>query len=503
MKKAIIVLVGMAVICIAAIGIMYLPEKIVDANSSSTIVQIENTCPAQPEPVNIVPNNTSNEVPILTYIQYDSLSNLLHDLLNGEIGKNSSISGPLIYHIDKNEIELLDNLEIDDTYTFKDVTLNLNNHSLIFGNNGFIQLDNTIITDGNFSIIGEYTEEHIVQSITNSVINNCNVEITAQANVLYAFYCDEDASLIVNNCNFVAKNSPIYSLYVVGSKGNLTVSGCVFSLSLDTDEEEENTYCIAILSKAGILNVKYTTINGLNRDIYGVVYGIFCNPSVEQASIKNCNIYTDSHYLMLNGTYGSTALGISARGMNTIIDSCTVRGIHSALSCAGDAVITNSYFESTGHGGIYFGRNARKDVEGNDLPVLYKVSNSTIAWSAPDGVFKEDFQHKDTAGDNGASCYIGGSTNATNITVYMDNCKLIGRRYAVVLRGTSNEHDNSLYITNTMADKPMRIDNETLKLYVGPGCNITQDSEVYWKKVKIVYSQIEGTSVVFEGSGAI
>ena len=146
MKKAIIVLVGMAVICIAAIGIMYLPEKIVDANSSSTIVQIENTCPAQPEPVNIVPNNTSNEVPILTYIQYDSLSNLLHDLLNGEIGKNSSISGPLIYHIDKNEIELLDNLEIDDTYTFKDVTLNLNNHSLIFGNNGFIQLDNTIIT---------------------------------------------------------------------------------------------------------------------------------------------------------------------------------------------------------------------------------------------------------------------------------------------------------------------------------------------------------------------
>ena len=106
MKKAIIVLVGMAVICIAAIGIMYLPEKIVDANSSSTIVQIENTCPAQPEPVNIVPNNASNEVPILTYIQYDSLSNLLHDLLNGEIGKNSSISGPLIYHIDKNEIEL-------------------------------------------------------------------------------------------------------------------------------------------------------------------------------------------------------------------------------------------------------------------------------------------------------------------------------------------------------------------------------------------------------------
>ena len=66
MKKAIIVLVGMVVICIAAIGIMYLPKKVVDANSSSTINWSENTVPAQ-----TAPDTSSNEVKLYGDLEVD------------------------------------------------------------------------------------------------------------------------------------------------------------------------------------------------------------------------------------------------------------------------------------------------------------------------------------------------------------------------------------------------------------------------------------------------
>jgi hypothetical protein len=47
-------------------------------------------------------------------------------------------------------------------------------------------------------------------------------------------------------------------------------------------------------------------------------------------------------------------------------------------------------------------------------------------------------------------------------------------------------------------DKPMRIDKQTLEMYVGKGCNISMDSEIYWKKKLTKCSEAEGIEVFFD-----
>ena len=63
----------------------------------------------------------------------------------------------------------------------------------------------------------------------------------------------------------------------------------------------------------------------------------------------------------------------------------------------------------------------------------------------------------------------------------MDNCNLTSENKAIVLRGSSGEQNNSLYISNSTATKDsdgiaVRIDNNTHKLYLGVGNNFNEDN---------------------------
>ena len=189
MKKAIIVLVGMVVICIAAIGIMYLPKKVVDANSSSTINWSENTVPAQTAP------DTSS-----------------------------------------NEVKLYGDLEVDDTYILKDQVLNLNSHTLTITSNGFIELDNSTIYGGIIHIVGQYTEEHIVNVYGNSKIDNCLFVVSGEANVLYIVYTDEQSTLWLTNCIFNALQCEVDTLRAVGANGKIITTNCSFNFEKPNEE---------------------------------------------------------------------------------------------------------------------------------------------------------------------------------------------------------------------------------------------------------------------------
>ena len=189
MKKIIIILGTVAVICIAAIGIMYLPEKVVDANCSSTIVQIENTVPAQTAP------DTSS-----------------------------------------NEIKLYEDLEIDDTYVLTDQVLNLNSHTLTVTSNGFIELNNSTIYEGVIHIVGQYTEEHIVNVYGNSKIDNCLFVVSGEANVLYIVYTDEQSTLWLTNCIFNAFQCEVDTLRAVGANGEIITTNCSFNFEKPNEE---------------------------------------------------------------------------------------------------------------------------------------------------------------------------------------------------------------------------------------------------------------------------
>ena len=53
------------------------------------------------------------------------------------------------------------------------------------------------------------------------------------------------------------------------------------------------------------------------------------------------------------------------------------------------------------------------------------------------------------AGTNGAGMYIGG--RCSNMNVYMDQCDLYGTLYSIVLRNSSSEKNNQLYISRSTA----------------------------------------------------
>ena len=86
-----------------------------------------------------------------------------------------------------------------------------------------------------------------------------------------------------------------------------------------------------------------------------------------------------------------------------------------------------------------------------------------------------------TKGATGPGLYIGGGSNRNNVTLYMDNCVISSKEGEpqIVLRGTSDEHDNNLYISNStlLGEKfYIRIDNLTHKLYLGAGNNFNTEN---------------------------
>jgi hypothetical protein len=113
------------------------------------------------------------------------------------------------------------------------------------------------------------------------------------------------------------------------------------------------------------------------------------------------------------------------------------------------------------------------------------VENATIASAKYEGNHKAEYRYPTI--DQGvivdgqydiAGFYVGGDAGA-NISVYLDNCQIVGgNQSAFVLRGTSGEQNNSVYMSNCTVsgeNKNVRIDNDTHRLYIGFGNNITAE----------------------------
>jgi hypothetical protein len=182
-------------------------------------------------------------------------------------------------------------------------------------------------------------------------------------------------------------------------------------------------------------------------------------------TITNCNIRAYSNYHKDGAGYSVSSQGVGNKGTLTIND-CYVLGTHSGLSNYGTLYVNGGTYEGYGHGGIYFSGTGTTSY----------VRNATLkdSLTMPDG-------YTATSQRNGAGFYIGGTTG-NNIKVYMDNCKIYGTASQIVLRGSSNEKNNTLKISNSdLYDLngdylSVRIDNDTHKLYIGKGCNFTAEN---------------------------
>lgn len=246
------------------------------------------------------------------------------------------------------------------------------------------------------------------------------------------------------------KNNPNPCIMVTGS-GRLNVSHATV-VAADSNKGTSNAIYIADGCHATITNcdITATAPYGLN------VSAVYCAGSadVSASSMKGYSNYTAN----AAGTdYASHSRGVVNDGEMTFTD-CYVIGTHSGISNNGSIRIDGGTYESYGHGGIYFsGSNTTSYVK-----------NATIQWSKmPDGYYDDGI-----AGTNKAGMYIGGGSTKRNIVVYADNCVFDAPSQSIVVRGTSGEKNNILYISNSVINTKakIRIDANN-KLCIGSGNN--------------------------------
>ncbi len=160
---------------------------------------------------------------------------------------------------------------------------------------------------------------------------------------------------------------------------------------------------------------------------------------------------------------GPHAIGIRAQsGSEITLDDCTVFGTHSGISASGKVYINGGVYTGYCHGGVY--------ISGDGTGLTY-INDATLRCGNYEGEFDYSGKTEEVYG----SMYIGGNANANNLTAYLDGCTITNEgNNPIVMRGTDGEKNNTIYISNSTVLGVIRIDNDTLKLMVGTGTNISE-----------------------------
>ena len=229
------------------------------------------------------------------------------------------------------------------------------------------------------------------------------------------------------------------------------------------------------------LNVSDATVTA--QETTGTARG-FSISSGATATITNCVISASTDSAKSYGVYnsgnttisGCTINALSNYGTNnlsqgvlnyynaelTLLD-CNVYGTHSGVQNVGMLTVNGGTYTGFAHGGFYF----------SGADTVSAVKNAVILKTdMPDG-------YTSTGTENSAGFYIGGDSN---VTVYMDNCDIIGVSETIAIRGGSAEQNNSLYISNSTVNLDgvtIRVGNEnnqSHRLYLGIGNNFNAEN---------------------------
>lgn len=360
---------------------------------------------------------------------YKSLQDAISDVNNECVGKgslnNQNNSGVVV--ILKNGTTTVRLLR-DETIS-REILLNNTNLDL----NGFL------LTNNKTTIIKTYGVCHIYNG---SLYRSCDNE----------FYCvsiSRGSTCYIENIELKTEslNKTNIAVYVYGEMflSNSTIE----ALSLDSNQK---SFTAAIYGNI-FSKVHIERSNIIAKADFGRVDGMY---------IGNVGFVSDSHvtayanYQSNEKDFTSCAIGCNNSGTLTI-NNCNVYGVHSGINSHGALFINGGTYSGYGHGGIYCA----------GIGSTNRVTNATIL-QAEMPIGYEDMG----VGCMQGGLYIGGGKNKNNISVFVDGCVIKATKNPIVLRGTSGEQNNSLYISNTILDvRHIRVDNDTHCVYIGEGCN--------------------------------
>lgn len=377
------------------------------------------------------------------FTYYGSMTKAVNDVNSGTIGANAdaeketAVAGIYTDNGKAYVVLLKDSTEATRMKPAVDMTINLGGNTLTATDK--VAFD---ILSGNVTIDGRLSGSTAQISHTGGTV--------AQLIQIRSGNFAINGGTYISNAEGTSNDNTIYVI-----AGNCTIDNATI-IATDTNEMAR-AILIASGATATISNCDISATATAATD--GLSIGIM---NAGTATISNCAIRAYANYLSGDETsYEAYSRGVVNDGTLTL-NNCYAMGTHSGVANHGALYVNGGTYEGYGHGGVYFG----------GAGTMSYVCDAIIReCDMPDG-------YTATANDNNAGFYIGGNDEANNIKVYIDNCDIYGSRQPIVLRGSSGEQNNTLYISNSTVntDAKIRIDNDTHKLYIGTGNNFTADN---------------------------
>ena len=370
-------------------------------------------------------------------IYYNDIYVALSDVKNGCVGKHANLSSSqnVIKILKQNNniaITLLQSITIQQPLEMMDVHFDLNGHSIT------VKSDTGLIIDGQTEIIGNLDGSEILS-------NRDDVTLIL---IRRAATC----KIYGGNFSVTANNVRLCGIHVYG---NLELNDTSILINGNpTDQTNPSVYGVYgnLFSRVKIEN---SQIEAYTQN--GNAFAFFNGDSAE---IKNSTLTGFSNYMSNESTFTQYSVGCYNSGTLTLTN-CNVSGIHSGVDSCGSLIVDGGTYSGFGHGGIYFSGSNQTS---------YVVNATLQEMAMPNGYVSHGLN------STHGGCYIGGGNKHNNLIVYMNNCKILATKHAIVLRGTSNENNNQMYVSNTIIDVlSVRIDNDTHKLHIGIGCNFGQE----------------------------
>lgn len=404
---------------------------------------------------------------------YSTLAGAVSDSNAGTVGTNADASqgtAVVSLYVDDNglpNIVLLQNTSITSGLLFKrNAVLDLNGHKITAELGNPESHAYAVLVSGGLRIKGQ-TLGSAIESNTGSgpAVTLLYNHIGSYLEVLGGEYTVNAAETTIGVCvrnygNVLLKDMTINA---TAQKVSGITSGSG-SVSLRQNNNIQNVTINVVglsdfTSAIDIQNAESTLISNChlyaNSDTEsGRIYGIYLDNTSEPTIIQNSEIVADSNYHFADGSYTVLSTGIFTGTMCSylLLQNCTVKGCHASaeLHCSTD--IDGGYYSSAGHGVYFSGAATVHRVKGAEMDDLYVGTHTNT-------------------NQNHVGAYIGGNSGSTGISVYADNTNVSGSNYSWVLRNSSGESDNALYISNSnINNKTIRIDDDTtLRLYLGEG----------------------------------
>ena len=200
-----------------------------------------------------------------------------------------------------------------------------------------------------------------------------------------------------------------------------------------------------------------------------------------KAVLTDCSVIAEADYTGANNAYTSQSKGIIAE-QELELYNCYVWGAHSGVVAYGSTLVNGGTYEGYGHGAFYLAASEK-------TAYFY---NAAFNWAA----MREGTYADTVAGTNNAAFYLGADSN---ITAYFDNCSFKSnnatKSYCLVLRSSSGEHNNSVYVSNSSFSNykkyAYRIGNSgnATELYAYSGIGNTYSGRVFNYDNKGTYTE--------------